>query len=98
MEAYLWHTAKHTSFYPEEKRVPAVVDANSGEYRSAAKVLNDVLSESPFLVDGQFSVTDIFVGWAVNWGRRMGQNEGFDNLQSYLDRLFAREHCTLNPE
>lgn len=98
MEAYLWHTAKHTSFYPEEKRVPAVVAANSEEFRKGAKVLNDVLADSPFLVNGEFSVTDIFVGWAVNWGRRMGQNDGFEHLQSYLDRLFAREHCTLNPE
>jgi glutathione S-transferase len=98
MEAWLWSTAKHTTFYPEEKRVPAVVATNTEEFRNGAAVLERVLGETPFLVEGRFGVTDIVVGWAVNWGRRMGQLDGFDNLRAYLDRLFAREHCTLNPE
>ncbi len=97
LEGYLWSNAKHTNFYPEEKRISEIVASNSEEFRAGAKVLDDALAETPFLVGGQFSVTDIIVGWTVNWGRRMGQLDGFDRLASYLDRLFAREHCTLNP-
>lgn len=98
MEGYLWSNAKHTNFYAEEKRVPAIVAPNNEEIRSGAEVLNDALASTPFLVGGQFSVTDIIVGWTVNWGRRMGQIEGLTHLADYLDRLFAREHCPLNPE
>ena len=98
MEAYLWSSAKHTIFYPEEKRVAAVVESNSEEFRAGARVLDEVLAGSPFLVGGKFSVTDIVAGWVVNWGRRMGQLDGFDNLSAYLTRLFERELCTLNPE
>ena len=97
MEGYLWSNAKHTNFYPKEKRVPDIVPSNNEEFRAGAKVLDNTLAEIPFIVGGQFSVTDIIVGWTVNWGRRMGQLDGFDHLASYLDRLFAREHCTLNP-
>jgi len=98
MEGYLWSNAKHTAFYPEEKRVAAVVAPNNEEFRKGAAVLNDALASSPFLIDGHFSVTDIIVGWTVNWGRRMGQLDGYDHLSAYLGRLFARELCPLNQE
>ena len=97
MEGYLWSNAKHTNFYSQAKRVPEIVASNNEEFRAGAEVLNNALAETPFLIGGQFSVTDIIVGWTVNWGRRMGQLDGFDQLASYLDRLFARGHCTLNP-
>jgi len=98
MENYLWSNAKHTNFYPEEKRVPAIVDSNNEEFHAGATVLDEALAETDFLVGGTFSVTDIIVGWTVNWGRRMGRLDGFDNLSRYLENLFAREHCALNPE
>ena len=96
MEGYLWSNVKHTNFYPEAKRVPEIVAPNVEEFRAGAKVFNEVLGETPFLIGGQFSVTDIIVGWTVNWGRRLGQLDGFPHLAAYLDRLFGREHCTLN--
>ncbi|MFT4585223.1 MAG: glutathione S-transferase [Gammaproteobacteria bacterium] len=98
MEGYLWSNAKHTGFYSEEKRVPDVIESNIEEFRKGAAVLNHTLGETPFIVGGHFSVTDIILGWTVNWARRMSHLGEFPNLQSYLDRLFAREHCALNPE
>jgi glutathione S-transferase len=97
MEAYLWSNVKHTNFYPEEKRVPEIVASNNEEVHAAAQVLNEALAEEPFLIGGQFSVTDIIVGWTVNWARRGGHLDGFTHLAAYLDRLFARQHCPLNP-
>jgi glutathione S-transferase len=98
MEGWLWSNFKHMGFYPEEKRVPAVVEHNFAEFRGAAKVFDEVLAGTPFLIGGNFSVTDIIVGWTVNWARRMDQLEDFPNLRSYIDRLFARELCTFNKE
>ncbi|MCH9671420.1 MAG: glutathione S-transferase C-terminal domain-containing protein [Gammaproteobacteria bacterium] len=98
MEAWLWSSAKHKSFYPEEKRVPAVIEPNMEEFRNGAAAMDAALADTPYLVGGAFSVTDIIVSWTVNWGRRMGQLDEFANLQAYLARLHQREHCTLNPE
>lgn len=98
MEAYLWSNAKHQTFYPEDKRVDAVVAPNFEEFRAGAKVIENVLADCAFLIGGEFSVTDIVVGWTVNWGRRMGQLDDMPNLLAYLGRLFERESCTLNPE
>ena len=98
MESYLWSNAKHTGFYPEEKRVAAVVESNVEEFCKGAAVLNDSLADTPFLVGGEFSVTDIILGWTVNWARRMSHLDDFPHLQNYLVRLFERPHCALNPE
>lgn len=95
LEAYLWSNLKHENLYPEEKRVPAIIETNSEEFRSGAKVLDDALAEIPYLVGDCFSVTDIIVGWTLNWGRRSGQLDGFGYLHAYLERLLAREFCTL---
>ena len=98
MECYLWSTAKHTNFYPEEKRVTDVVQPNNGEFRAGAKVINDLLENQNFMQGDTFSVTDIVVAWTLNWGRRMQLIDGFDNILNYLNRLFERPHCKLNQE
>ena len=98
MENYLWHSFRHTEFYPESRRVPEVVASNSDEFRAGAKVLNDALKGSQYLVGKEFSVTDIIVSWLLNWGRRLGLLDEFSNLHNYLKRLFEREHCTLRQD
>lgn len=98
LEAYLWSNAKHTSMYSEELRVPAVVDRNNDEIARGLGVLEDALQHKSFLAGEQFSVTDIIVGWAVNWARRMGNMDGHPNLSNYLQRMFEREFCTFNME
>ena len=98
LEAYLWSNAKHTAMYPEELRVPEVVARNDDEIALALAVLDGALQDTPFLVAGKFSVTDIIVGWTVNWARRSGKTDEYPHLQAYLQRLFERELCTFNPE
>lgn len=95
LEAYLWSNARHTWFLPEDERVAAIVEPNNREAYSALAVLDRALAEDDYLVDNTFSVTDIFVGYAINWARRAKVLEGFDNLEGYLGRLLAREHCPL---
>ena len=97
IEGYLWSNAKHLSFYPEEKRIPAVIERNNEEIASGLAVLNDVLGKSGYLIDDRFSVTDIIVGWTANWARRQGRLDGFDHLGAYVQRLLARELCPFNP-
>jgi glutathione S-transferase len=60
-----------------------------------AAVLDTFLSEADFLVENRFTVTDIIVGYTVNFGLEQGLLGDFPNLIAYLDRLFEREHCTL---
>lgn len=97
IEGYLWSNAKHQSFYPEEKRIPAVIERNNEEIASGLAVFDKVLGASEFLIAERFSVTDIIVGWTLNWARRQGRLDGFDRIGAYVRRLLARKSCPFNP-
>jgi len=98
MEAYTWSNALNTFVLPEEKRVPAMLQQNADGYTRGAAALNAALGDSDYLIGNRFSVTDIIVGYTVNWGRRQGYLDNFSNLQRYVERLFTRPHCALNPD
>jgi glutathione S-transferase len=95
LEAYVWSNARNTFVLPEEKRITALFEQNNKAYVHAAKVLDKVLADTEYLVDNQFSVTDILVGFIVNWGNMVSLLEQTPNLQKYLARLKERPHCTL---
>jgi glutathione S-transferase len=95
LEAWLWSNAKHQFFYPEEQRVAAILEPNTREVRAALDVLDRELAERDFLVGGKFSLTDIVVGYTVNWARRARHLADYGNLERYLERLVARPHCAL---
>ena len=59
-------------------------------------MVDKALADDDFLVENRFSVTDIIVGYAVNWGRRAKLNDDLPNLGRYLERLWERPHCTLS--
>ena len=95
MEAYLWSNARNTFVLPEEQRITALFDQNKKAFVHAAEVLDKALEGKDYLVGDQFSVTDILVGFTVNWGDLSGLLLQMPNLQIYLARLKERPHCTL---
>ena len=97
IEAYLWSSYKHTSLYPAEKRIAAVLPVNTEEIITGLTVLEDTLHTTPYLTGSNFSVTDIVVGFTVNWSRNAGHLENFPVLSAYLERLHGRELCTFKP-
>ena len=97
LEAWLWSSAKHSMFYPEEQRVPEVLETNRSEALAGTSVLESALQDSDYLVGNRFSVTDIIVAYTVNWANRMGLLEERPKLAAYLERLRARPHCALPP-
>ena len=80
---------------PKEQHVPAILPQNEMMFKRGAAALDAVLAETPYLVEGRFTVTDIIVGYTVNFGDFFGWLGDFPHLVAYLERLFAREHCTL---
>ena len=96
LEAYLWSSAHHTWRLPEDERVGAIVEPNDRSAGRALDVLERVLADVDYLVANRFSVTDIIAGYAVNWAAlTIGLGER-PNLVAWLERLHAREHCTLS--
>ena len=97
IEGYLWSSLKHKSVYPAEKRVAAILPVNAEEIIAGLTVLEDTLNTTPYLTGPSFSVTDIIVGFTVNWSRSAGHLEKFPVLSAYLESLHERELCTFKP-
>ncbi len=97
MECWLWSTELNEFDFslPSEQRVPAIAEPNAVLFRRSATALDAVLADVDYLVENRFTVTDIIVGFTVNWGQSDGLLGDFDHLQRYLERLRGREHCTL---
>jgi glutathione S-transferase len=80
---------------PKDQHVPAIIQQNSMMFRRSAAALEEVLGRTAYLVEGRFTVTDIIVGYTINFGHEQGLVSEFPNLLAYLKRLYQREHCTL---
>ena len=87
MEAWLWNTAVNKYVLAPEQRIEAGFEQNVMMFGRSASMLNDVLLRQDYLVEDRFTVTDIIVGWTVNWGRRQRLLDGLTGLQAYLTRL-----------
>jgi len=95
LESWLWNSAVNTIVLPEEKRISAGLEQNVNMFKRSALVLDAHLAQHDYLVEDRFSVTDIIVGWCLNWGRRQGHLGECPALGRYLERLLARPLCAL---
>ena len=97
LEMWAWSTMLNSweIFLPEEKRVPAIIEQKATLFKRGASVLENTLGNTDYVVGERFSATDIIVSYAANLGRGVGFIENMPNLDAYLDRMYAREHCTL---
>lgn len=97
LEAWVWSSELNSMDFviPEDQRVPAIIEQNSMLFKKSAQVLEHVLGNADFLIENRFTVTDIIVGYTVNFGAEQGLLHDFPNLRAYLGRLMRREHCTL---
>lgn len=93
LEAYVWSNARNTFVLPEEQRTTALFEQNNAAYQHAAKVLNRSMEGLDYLVGNRFSVTDILVGFTLNWGDQNGLLDHTPGLLDYLARLKERPHC-----
>ncbi len=95
MESWLWNSYVNTFVLPEEQRICAGLEQNVNMFKRSALVLDAHLARHDFLVEDRFTVTEIIVGWCVNWGRRQGYLGECLALVRYMERLLDRPLCAL---
>ena len=95
MESWLWNSGVNMYVLPEEERITAGFEQNVKMFKRSAAVAEAHLARADYLVENRFTVTDIIVGWCLNWARRLGHLEEFPALRRYVDRLLARPLCAL---
>ena len=95
MESWLWNSGVNMYVLPEEERITAGFEQNVKMFKRSAAVPEAHLARTDYLVENRFTVTDIIVGWCLNWARRLGHLEEFPALRRYVARLLARPLCAL---
>ncbi len=95
LEAWLWSTAVNTFVLPEDERIPDCIPQNAKMFNKGASVLNQYLGNQDYFVEDRFTVTDIIIGYTLNWARRRELVKDFQYINLYLERLISREHCEL---
>lgn len=91
LDAPLWTIAKHRFALPRERRVPAVIETASWEFRTAVKVLAAALGDRPYFVGDCLTVADIVAGHTLSWAKSSRLTLASDQLERYLDSLLARD-------
>lgn len=82
---------RYTRLEPEERRVPQVVQDYSIWYYSRLRSVELALEGKEYLVNNQFTIADIAVGYALLLGVSLGLDERYKpNCKAYLERLMAR--------
>ena len=94
LDAPLWTIAKHRFALPRERRVPAVIETASWEFRVAVKILATGLGDRPYLVGDCLTVADIIAGHTLSWAKSARLALGSDQLERYLGALLARDAAT----
>jgi len=90
LEQPLWTVGKHTFVFPEEKRVPAILQIAHWEFLKACKVLEKRLNGQEYALEEGFSVVDILVAQTLRWAKAFGVPSGSEQLDAYRDRICER--------
>lgn len=90
LEQPLWRISKHTSLYPEDKRLPADVALAREEFCAMAAILDSHLEGRRFIVGDNLTVADCVTAYLVDWANELRLIDGFARLQAYLERMYAR--------
>ena len=91
LDAPLWTIAKHRFGLPRERRVPAVIETATWEFRTSVAILASALEDHPYLAAGSFTVADILAGHTLLWAKSARLPLGSNPLETYLEKLLTRE-------
>jgi glutathione S-transferase len=93
LEQPLWRIARHTSLYPETKRLPADVTLAREDFKPMAAVLEEHLKGRQFVVGNTVTVADFVLAYTLDWANEVRLLDGFPTLREYMERMEARPHA-----
>ncbi|WP_042301197.1 glutathione S-transferase family protein [Paraburkholderia kururiensis] len=90
LEQPLWRITRHTLLYPPEKRSPADIELAREDFKTMAAILDRHLDGREFIVGNTLSVADCVTAYLIDWANELHLIDTFPQLQTYLERLYAR--------
>ena len=89
----MWRIRRHTTLYPEERRLAAEVDLAGEDFAAAARALEAAIDGKPYLVGDHLTVADIVTAYTLRWATWSKLLAGFPALETYLVALVDRPAC-----
>ena len=93
LEQPLWRISRHTSLYPQDKRLPAEVPLARQDFCDMASVLETHLAGRSFVAGDRASVADFVTAYTPDWAGEAQLLGVFPELRAYLERMYARPNA-----
>ncbi|HUA33255.1 MAG TPA: glutathione S-transferase family protein [Candidatus Binataceae bacterium] len=95
LEQPLWRIARHTSLYPENKRIPAEVELAREDFKSMAAVLDEHMKGRQFVIGNSATVADFIMAYTLDWANEIQLLDGFPRLREYMERMYTRPRAAM---
>ena len=93
LEQPLWRMTRHTSLYPEDKRLPAEIALAREDFAPTAQVMEDHMQGREFVVGDHVTAADFVLAYTLDWAKSFKALSSFPALNAYRDRMYARPHA-----
>jgi len=90
LEQPLWRIARHTSLYPEDRRLPGDVALAREEFGAMASVLDAHMQGRHYVVGERVTVADLVLAYTLDWATEVQLLGGLPVLQTYMLRMYDR--------
>jgi glutathione S-transferase len=95
LEQPLWRIARHTTLYPENRRLPAEVALAREDFAPMAAVLERHMRGREFVVGDRVTVADLVLAYTLDWAQMAKLLDGFPGLGAYVERMYARPRAAM---
>jgi glutathione S-transferase len=95
LEQPLWRITRHTSLYPEDKRLPGDVALAREDFTAMAKVLDQHMVEREFVVGDGVTIADFVLAYTLDWAQMVGLLNGLPRLEGYMERMYDRPRAPM---
>jgi glutathione S-transferase len=93
LEQPLWRIARHTSIYPQEKRLPADAELARADFKAMAQVMERQMQGRSFVVGESATVADFVLAYTLDWANEAKLLNDFPVLREYMERMYRRPHA-----
>ena len=90
LEQPLWRIARHTFLYPEDERLPDDIALARKDFTAMASILDRHMAGREFIVGDDMTIADCVTAYVLDWGDEEGLLDGCPNLETYIERMYAR--------
>jgi glutathione S-transferase len=90
LEQPLWRISRHTSIYPEPRRLPADIHLAREDFMPMAQVTEGHLRDHRYVVGDTVTIADFVLAYTLDWAGEAQLLEDFPACRAYVERMYAR--------